>query len=424
MTESAAPTAATEPAPPWQLRFFTIWLGQAVSLLGSQLVQFALIWYLTTTTNSGTTLAIASLMGLLPQVLLSPLIGTLVDRWNRRAIMIAADATVAAATVVLALLFAGGSVAIWHIYALLFVRAVGSGFHSSAMGASTVLLVPRQHLARVQGINQALLGGLNIVAAPLGALLLNSLAMLGILLIDIATAMVAITPLLFWSIPQPQRTEAGPRGSIWQEMRAGLSYVLGWPGLLIVLAMAMLINFLLTPAGALLPLLVTRHFGGQALQLAWLEAALGGGIIIGGLLLGVWGGFRRRIVTALCGLAGLGAGVLIVGSAPPEAIWLALAGNFVLGIMQPITNGSFGAVIQAAVAPEMQGRVFALILSAASLMSPLALLIAGPLSDVLDVRAWYWAGGVACILLALLGFMLPSVMNIERTEADGVTATL
>lgn len=417
MADGTLTPPLTAPAPPpWQLRFFTIWLGQAVSLLGSQLVQFALIWYLTTTTNSGTSLAIASLMGLLPQVVLSPLIGTLVDRWNRRAIMIAADTTVAAATVVLAVLFAGGMIAVWHIYALLFIRAVGSGFHSSAMGASTVLLVPRKHLTRIQGINQALFGGLNIVAAPLGALLLGALAMQGILLIDVVTALVAIAPLLFWSIPQPERAAAGAGSSIWQDMRAGLRYVLGWPGLLIVLGMAMLINFLLTPPAALLPLLVTRHFGGQALQLAWLEAALGGGIIAGGLLLGMWGGFRRRIVTALCGLVGLGLAVLIIGSAPSEAIWLAIVGNILLGLMQPITNGSFGAVIQAAVAPEMQGRVFALVLSVATLMSPLALLVAGPLSDVLDVRAWYWAGGSACILLGLLGFVLPPVMGIERAE--------
>src|SRR5512134_3139757 len=124
MTTSLEPTNEK-----WAPRFFTLWTGQALSLLGSQLVQFAIIWYLTTTTNSATTLATASMMGLLPQVLLSPFIGTWVDRGNRRLILIASDATVAIATVILAALFAFGVVEVWHIYLALFIRAVAGGFH-------------------------------------------------------------------------------------------------------------------------------------------------------------------------------------------------------------------------------------------------------------------------------------------------------
>jgi DHA3 family macrolide efflux protein-like MFS transporter len=149
----------------WSVRFFTLWIGQALSLLGSQLVQFAIIWYLTQKTNSATTLAIASMMGLLPQVLLSPFIGTWVDRGNRRFILIAADATVAAVTLVLSILFSTGVVQTWHIYLALFIRVVAGGFHQSAFGASVVLLVPKEHLARIQGFNQALHGGLNHLRA-------------------------------------------------------------------------------------------------------------------------------------------------------------------------------------------------------------------------------------------------------------------
>src|SRR6266508_4660309 len=175
----------------WAPRFFTLWSGQALSLLGSQLVQFAIIWYLTKRTNSATALAIASLMGLLPQVILSPFNGTRVDRGNRRFILISADATVAFATLVLAVLFATAKVQIWHIYVALLVRAIAGGFHQSAFGASIVLLVPKEHLARVQGFNQALYGGLNIISAPLGAYLLSVLPMQGILGIDITTAIFA-----------------------------------------------------------------------------------------------------------------------------------------------------------------------------------------------------------------------------------------
>src|SRR5215211_1976545 len=140
----------------WAIRFIPLWAGQALSLLGSQLVQFAIIWYLTRKTNSATTLAIASMMGLLPQVFLSPFIGTWVDRGNRRMILIAADSTVALTTLVLAILFVLGVAEVWHIYVALFIRAVAGGFHQSAFGASGVLLIPKEHLARVQGFNQAL----------------------------------------------------------------------------------------------------------------------------------------------------------------------------------------------------------------------------------------------------------------------------
>src|SRR5215204_3559821 len=190
----------------WAIGFVSLWLGQALSLLGSQLVQFAIIWYLTRETNSATTLAIASMMGLLPQVLLSPFIGTWVDRGNRRLLLIAADSTVAAATLVLAVLFAAGVIQVWHIYLALFIRAVAGGFHQSAFGASVVLLVPKEQLSRVQGFNQALYGGLNILSAPLGAYLIAVLPMQAILAIDIGTALLAIMILLFIRIPQPERS--------------------------------------------------------------------------------------------------------------------------------------------------------------------------------------------------------------------------
>lgn len=408
--------AFAPPAPDlarWKPRFFTLWTGQACSLFGSQLVQFALIWYLTERTNSGTVLAGASLAGLLPQVFLSPLIGTLVDRWNRRTILLAADAAVALATIVLAALFAFGQVEVWHVYLMLFVRAVGGGFHQSAMGASVVLLVPREHLARIQGLNGALRGGMDIVAAPLGAMLLAVLPMQGVLGIDVLTALLAIIPLLYFAIPQPPASPNAPQRSVRQDFTAGLRYVLGWPGLLLVLAMVLVINFLLIPTFSVLPLLVTRQFGGGALQLGWLNAAFGGGTIAGGLVLGAWGGFKRRVVTALLGLVGLGAGIVVTGLAPESAYWLAVVALFVAGFMSPIVNGSFGATLQATIAPDMQGRVFSIILSAATALGPLGLLLAGPLADLVGVQPWFIVGGSVCALVGLVGFVLPPVYNFE-----------
>jgi DHA3 family macrolide efflux protein-like MFS transporter len=402
---------------PWAPRFFTIWTGQAFSLLGSQLVSFAIIWWLTQTTGSATVLATATLVGIVPQVVLGPFTGTLVDRWSRRLTMILADSSIALATVLLAVLFATGHVQIWQVYTLLFVRSVGGGFHWPAMQASTTLMVPKQHLTRILGLNQMLQGGMSIASAPLGALLLAVLPMQGILAIDVFTAMLAVIPLFFIPIPQPERLDLQPgaqgKSTFWQDFRAGFKYVWGWPGLLLIGIMATVINFLLTPAFSLLPILVTKHFNGQAIQLASLESFMGFGFIVGGLVLSAWGGFKRRILTCLMGLLAMGAGCLVMGLLPSSAFVLAVGTMFFLGFVSPIVNGPLMAAVQAAVAPEMQGRVFTLIQTMASAMSPLGLIIAGPIADKLGVQTWFIIGGVVTISMGVIGLFVPAIMHFE-----------
>ena len=401
----------------WATRFIPLWIGQALSLLGSQLVQFAVIWYLTQTTNSATTLAFASMMGLLPQVLLSPFIGTWVDRGNRRLILIAADTTVAAATLLLAILFASGLIQVWHIYIALFIRAVAGGFHQSAFGASVVLLVPKEQLARVQGFNQALYGGLNIVSAPLGAYLLSVLPMQGILSIDIGTALFAVLILLFISIPQPERTAQTP-STFWQDFRAGFRYIIMWRGLVILLALVMVINFFYSATEPLTPLLITSHFRGGAGQLGWWLSSFAVGTILGGLILGVWGGFKRKVVTAQLGLILMGLSTTIVGLVPPDLFIVGLIANSVVGLLLPIINGSFGATLQAAIAPDMQGRVFAFILSAAMLVSPLALMIAGPFADAFGIQIWFLIAGISCVIMGIAGFFSSDVRTMENKSKE------
>jgi DHA3 family macrolide efflux protein-like MFS transporter len=289
----------------WAVRYSTLWTGQALSLLGSQLVQFAIIWYLTQSTNSATTLAIASMMGLLPQVLLSPFIGTWVDRGNRRLILVAADATVAITTFALALLFVFNLVNVWHIYLALFIRAVAGGFHQSAFGASGVLLIPKEHLARVQGFNQALYGGLNIISAPLGAFLISIMPMQGILGIDIGTALIAITLLLFIQIPQPEKS-AQTQSTFWQDFVAGFRYIIAWRGLVILLGLVMVINFFFSATEPLTPLLIANHFKGNAQQLAWWFSSYAIGTILGGSHHDHWSHILEFILDRAWGEYGLG----------------------------------------------------------------------------------------------------------------------
>lgn len=390
--------------------------------MGSQLVQFALIWYLTIQTGSATVLATASLVGMLPNVILGPFVGTLVDRWNRRWIMLLADSIITLATIVLAILFALDAVAIWHIYVVMFIRSLASSFHGNAMSASTSLMVPVENLTRIQGINQMLNGGLNVVSAPLGALLLDVLPLQGILAIDVITALVAILPLFFIQIPQPGRIERGQvqreaKATVWQDFKAGLRYVLGWPGLLIVSLMTVGINFTIIPAFSLLPLLVKDYFGGDAIQLGWVESAMGIGMIVGGALLGLWGGFERKILTSMIGLMGMGAGTLILALAPSSALLLGVGGALLVGLMSPITMGPFFAVIQSTVEPDMQARIFSLLSSVGTGMTPIGLMIAGPVADRVGIQAWFLLGGSLCVLMGVAGLSIPAVMNIEEKSS-------
>jgi DHA3 family macrolide efflux protein-like MFS transporter len=173
-------------------RFIIIFIGQAFSLFGSRLVQFSLVWWLTMESGSASVLAFASIMAVLPQVILGPFAGTLVDRWDRRLILMVSDGLIALAVVVLAFLFSQKSVQVWHIFFIMAVRSLGGAFQWPAMQSSTSLMVPKEHLSRISGIKQSLNGLANIVAPPLGALLLEIMPIQNILAIDISTALFAI----------------------------------------------------------------------------------------------------------------------------------------------------------------------------------------------------------------------------------------
>ena len=402
-------------------RFFTIWTGQALSLFGSALVQFALVWWLTQKTGSATTLTTAFLIAMLPQIVLGPFAGALVDRWNRRIIMISADATIALFSLLLAWLFATGRVEVWHIYAIMAIRSLGGAFHFPAMSASTPLMVPGEQLTRVNGLNQTLQGINGLIAPPVGALLLGFFQTQVVLLVDVGTAAMAILPLLFIPIPQPERGEESTqtvKPTLFNDIGVALRYIRSWPGLVAILAMALFLNFLLVPSGALLPLLVTEHFRKGAIELGFLESAQGFGLIAGGVILSIWGGFKRKIATSITGIIGLGLGIMLVGLAPANLFYLAIAGTVILGFMIPITNGPIGAILQSVIRPDMQGRIMSLVNSAATAISPLGLLLAGPLSDWLGIRVWFWAGGLICLSIGIAAFFVPTIMDIENNRAE------
>jgi len=413
--------------PKWQFRFFTIWFGQSFSMLGSHLVGFAFVWYLTEQTGSATVLTLGTLMQVLPSVVIGPFAGALVDRWNRKLVMVLFDSITALFTFFVALMFAFDRAQIWHIMLVMFIRSACGQFQWAAMTVSTTLMVPKRHLSRVAGANQALQGIMNIIGPALGAFLIAALPMQGVLFIDVSTAFLAVIPLLFFTIPQPVRNgtpasaQTEGKTNIFQDVAEGWRYVTGWPALTAIILLAMLVNFLINPAFSLLPLLVTEHFGKGAYELGFINSVFGIGTILGGLVLSTWGGFKNRILTSLGALVISGGAVLLVGLAPPNGYLIAMIGMALFGFLNPMVNGPLFAVMQAKVEPEIQGRVFSLLNAGAAFASPLGLAIAGPVADATSNQLWFIIGGILTLAAGLVSFTVRDIREIgQGIEADEI----
>jgi DHA3 family macrolide efflux protein-like MFS transporter len=180
--------------------------------------------------------------------------------------------------------------------------------------------------------------------------------------------------------------------------------------------MATLLNFLIAPTSALMPLLVTKYFKLGALELGSLDSFFGVGMIAGGITLGVWGGFKKRIHTSLSGIIMMSFAVIAIAVAPAKSFWIVMTSMAFMGFMMPMVNGPIHALFQSVVEPDMQGRVLSLVSSVAQAMMPLGLIIAGPVTDATSYQTWFWVAGILNLLIGLTGFFIPAIMNIESNR--------
>ena len=409
----------------WAPSFFTIWTGQQLSIVGSRAAQFALVWWLTLETGSASVLATASLVALAPQILLGPFVGALIDRWDRRIVMILADSFIALVGLWLAYLFWSGTMEVWHVYIVMLARSLGGTFHWPAMAASTTLMVPEKHYTRISGLNQTINGLMSLLGPPLGALLLSVMPLHGVMLFDVATAAFAVLPLLFVAIPQPkpEHVAATKTRSFLSNAREGMRLILHWPGMLVLLAGASILKIVLMPAISLLSLLVKNHFHGDAAQFGFMSSAVGLGMLLGGLALSAWGGFKKKIYTILLGVFGVGMACLILGLSPASLFWLGLMSVFAIGFMISLTDAPISAIMQATVPPQMQGRVFGLLGSLFSLTTPIGLVIVLWVGDRIRIPFLFALAGTICMVVACVCALIPALRNIEDHVVDAHVVT-
>jgi DHA3 family macrolide efflux protein-like MFS transporter len=406
--------ATHDVGPHWQRRYWAIFIGQALSMIGSAMTQFVLLWWITTTTQSATALATAGMAALVPQALLGPLGGTFADRYSRRLLMIGADLICALCMVVLIVLFATNSVQLWHIYTLMFVRSSMQAFQTPAASASTAMLVPPEFLPRAAGLNQTLGGIMTIAAAPLGALAMAVMPLSAALSIDVVTAILGIAPLLVYAIPQ-QHIPKEDRQGMWTEFREGVDVVWSNRGLRHLYGLLGVTVLVLMPTFTMVPLLIKQYFDGGAGHVAIMEGLAGAGMIAGGLFVAAVNP-KRRIITTLAAFALCCLALAFTALAPANAFWLAVTWWAISGLTFSYGNAPMVAVLQSVVPNHLQGRAFSLLSTIMGLASPFGLALAGPLAEIIGVRWVFVLSGVLGAVVSLLGFFSHALRNLEKTN--------
>lgn len=394
-------TAGTSAAPRGMRTFLIIWLGELISIVGSGMTGFALGVWIFQKTGEATPFALTVLFANLPRVLLLPLAGTLADRWNRRWLMILADTGTALTTLAMVILLSLGTLEIWHIYLLVTLSSVFGAFQEPAYRASITMLVPKEHLGRASGMMSAGDAISALVAPLLGGMLFGIIGMSGIVIIDFVTYFFAVGALLFVRIPQPavSAEEKDKPRSMRADMAFAWNYLVQRPGLFWMVWYFALVNFLFNLVMVLNGPLVLSIADAQVYGL--IQVVSGAGMLAGSIVMGAWGGPKRRVI-GICGFIALSAvGLVIMGLQPSP--WLIGAGLFVMLFGVPIGSGSSAAISQTKIEPSVQGRVFAMRGMISQSMMPVAFLIAGPLADNVFGPLMAEGGALAPVLGPILG---------------------
>ena len=395
----------------WKRTFFTIQSGQAISLITSSALQMALIFYLTEKTNSSMTLALATLVGFLPQGVLGLFIGGWIDRHSRKRIMIGADLFIAAVSALLAVISAFLDPHVWVVLAILFLRSIGSAFHTPSINAVTPLIVPTDKLAKCTGYIQSLQSVSSIVSPALGALLYAQCTLTEIIALDVVGAVIASIAVMLVKIPNIDVANIPQSEGVLAGAKEAYRILAQQKGLLTLLWMGALYMFAYMPINALFPLISMNHFGGTTWHVAMSESVFAAGMLLGGIVLGVWGGFQRKTTTVLLSIAVMGMALLIAGVLPASGFIAFVVCCAIMGFSAPF-YGVQTAIYQEMVRPEYLGRVFSLSLSTMSLAMPLGLIAAGCFADMTGVETWFAISGIFIAGIAVVGAVLPSIKEL------------
>lgn len=384
----------------WKRNIILFLGSQTISLFGSSLVQYAMMWYITLTTGSGMMMTLYIICGFIPTFILSPIAGVWADRYNRKTLIILSDGLIATATLVLAIVFMMGYDATWLLFVMAAIRAMGTGIQTPAVGAILPQIVPKDKLIKVNGINGSLQAVIMFISPIISAALLTMASIEMIFFIDVITAALAIlTLLIYFKIPVHKKAVEKQTTSYFDDLKQGLTYIHNHDFLMKFFLFFAVFFVLMAPAAFLTPLQVIRSFGNGVWRLTAIEIAFSIGMMVGGGIIASWGGFRNKVHTMMFSSLIMGACTFALGVVP--VFWIYLIFMAIFGVAMPMFNTPINVLLQEKVDENYMGRVFGIIGMISTSMMPIGMLIFGPIADVFQIE-WLLVGtGLFMLLLSI-----------------------
>ncbi|WP_078381939.1 MFS transporter [Sutcliffiella halmapala] len=385
----------------WLRNIILFLSSQTISLFGSSLVQYAIMWHVTLTTGSGLMMTLYIICGFIPTFILSPVAGVWADRYNRKMLIIIADGLIAISTLILAILFLMGFESIWLLFVMAAIRAFGTGIQTPAVGAILPQIVPKDKLTKVNGINGSIQAIIMFLSPMVSAALLALTSLEIIFFIDVITAAIAIITLFgFLKIAVHEKATEKQTTSYFSDFKQGLQYVNNNAFLKKFFLFFAVFFVLMAPAAFLTPLQVTRSFGEDVWRLTAIEIAFSIGMMIGGAVIASWGGFSNKVKTMGFASIIMGACTFALGIVP--LFWVYLVFMALFGLAMPIFNTPATVLLQEKIEEDYLGRVFGVMGMISTSMMPLGMLIFGPIADFIEIE-WLLIGtGVLIIILAIV----------------------
>lgn len=405
----------------WKEKTALFLSGQAVSLFGSSITQFAIIWHITLSTTSGVMLMLSSLCSFLPQILISLFAGVWADRYNRKYLIMLADGAIAFSTLIMAIIFMTGYTELWVLFLVSAIRSLGAGIQTPAVSALIPQIVPKEQLMRVNGINGSIQSLTMLVSPAVSGAVLSTIGLEAAFFIDVFTAAAAILIMLKIPVTKLDRSDKEQDLSAFSDLKFGLKFAWNHTFLRPFFGFYAILMFLLTPAALLSPLMIARSFGEEVWRLTTNEMVWSLGALLGGIVIALWGGFKNRIHTLVLGTVAFGLFTMALGFSENFIFFLVVL--FLAGLSMPLMSSSSMVLLQESVDAQMQGRIFGLVQIVSSSALPLGMVVFGPLADHVKIE---WLLIFTGILMAIFGililfnrnirFGLPSVSNPQTFD--------
>jgi len=408
--------------------YLMFWSGQLFSLFGSMVVYFVIIWWVTEETQSPMYLAIASFLFIICQVIVLPIAGVLADRLNRKVIILVADSLQAVSTLILLVLFQMNLANIWIVFIFISIRSVFQAFHLPTVNSIIPIMVPKESLSRINGINFLFTGVVQILTPLIGATLMIFLPIKTILWVDLITFCIAVIPLILIEIPSVRNPkETVEKNSFIKEFKLGIKTIKVIPGLVIVIFYSMLLNFLIRPMDTLMPYYINVIHGGSATHLAIVLIFFQGGMIGGALITSIKKTWNNKLKVIFGSVIITMIGYAIMAFAPTGEFLIIGIGGATMGLLLPVINSLYQTIMQTVIPPDKMGRVTSMDNSLSMSISPIGTIISGPLAEMLGVGNLFLYCALLGIIVTVSVWSFTGIRTVDyetKSELDVITAKI